>query len=177
MSQNTINDYFLNHWLPKSSLSRFETYEFSGLKILEKIGADDKVLDVGCGKNFFKGKIKNLYGIDPVSHYADEVVSIEDFVTRKKFDVALCLGSINFGSRNNIISQIAKVTGLLNQKAKIFWRCNPGAHDHGSDEFKSIEVYNWTFDDHYEFAEMFGFMVTDMKPDSNNRIYAEWFRT
>lgn len=177
MSQQEINNYFRNHWYPNQPKDRFDQYKFSGNAILQKIKpTSDYVLDVGCGKNPFKGKITNLIGIDPASPDADHKIALEDFNFPAKFDVALCLGSINFGDDLNIQRQIMKLTSFLKPEAKIFWRCNPGVHDHTSEEFKNIQVFKWTKQDHYRLAMKFGFIVVDIQDDSHNRIYAEWAR-
>ena len=58
-----------------------------------------------------------------------------------KFDVAFCLGSINFGNESNILNQIECVINCLNPQARIYWRCNPGLHDHGNEECETIEFF------------------------------------
>ena len=43
-------------------------------------------------------KIDYLIGIDPYNNKADIVINTIDYKPKEKFDVILCLGSINFGS-------------------------------------------------------------------------------
>ena len=119
-------------------------------------------------------------GIDPANNYADIKLPIEYFAAdndnQKKFDVAFCLGSINFGGGANIINQTASVIHCLKSKARIYWRCNPGLKDHGNDKCNNIEFYPWTIEKHIELANLFGFRLAVARWDTSNRIYAEWHR-
>lgn len=173
-NQNFLNQYFADTWS-----GDIASYQYSGFAILNHIGLNDRVIDVGCGSNPFKGKIKNLTGIDPANTRADVMVAIEDYETDAKFDVALCLGSINFGSHEVIEAQIAKVVSLLTPVGKIFWRCNPGRHDHKNELCEQIDFYPWTFELLDDYARQFGFRVVKSCWDSSNRnerIYSEWQR-
>ena len=172
MNQEFLNTYFKNNWN-----SDLDKYEFCGWSLIDKVFDEEFVIDVGCGPNPFKGKIKNLVGIDPAYDEADHNVTIEEFTTDDKFDVAFCLGSINFGSFDTIIAQIDRVVNLLKPNARIYWRSNPGQNDHPHQDCNKIDFFPWTFDKHRKFAEMFGFEVTDLKWDNCDRIYAVWERS
>lgn len=172
--QNFLNNYFSKTWHRDIA-----SYIYSGYKILDKIHPADYVLDVGCGSNPFKGKIQKLVGIDPANQCADVITTIEDYQPDFKFDVALCLGSINFGSEDIIANQISKVNNLLNTHAKVFWRLNPGLHDHGNSEHMDIDFYEWSFPKLKVFAEQYGFKQTNCAIDTDGkvvRLYAEWVR-
>ena len=173
--QNFLNEYFTNTWCSSTS-----KYIYSGYAILEKINDTDQVVDVGCGHNPFKGKIKNLIGFDPAYHNdADIQTTIETFNPQYKFDVALCLGSINFGNEAIIAKQIEKVNSILNPSAQIFWRLNPGQHDHSNTECNSIDFFPWTFEKLKEYADLYGFEQINCAEDTNGshlRLYAEWVR-
>jgi len=173
-NQQFLNEYFTNTWCPSTS-----KYIYSGYAILDKISESDTVIDVGCGANPFKGKIKNLTGIDPTDHGADVVTTIENFETQNTYDVALCLGSINFGDQTIIAKQIEKVNSLLSPNAKVFWRLNPGQHDHNNELCQQIDFYPWSFAELNEFAEQYGFEQINCAHDTNGkhmRLYAEWTR-
>jgi hypothetical protein len=170
MKQEDLNKYFSTVW--RSNLTQ---YKHSGWAIADKIQSNELVLDVGCGYNEFKPRILNLVGIDPANDLADYKVSIEEFIMPNHFDVALCLGSINFGDKLNIMNQIACVINCLKPTARIYWRCNPGYADHGNEECKDIEFYPWSVDDHIKLSELFGFKLLTCCWD-NDRIYAEWSR-
>lgn len=169
MNQLDLNNYFANHW--KSNLDQ---YKYSGWALIDKVMPYETVLDVGCGFNEFRSRMPNLIGIDPANDLADYKVSIENYKPTNKFDVAFCLGSINFGSKDNILNQINIVVSVLKPKARIYWRCNPGLKDHGNQECNSIDFYPWTIEQHVEFAELFNFKLAKVCWDTNNRIYAEW---
>ena len=171
MKQEDLNNYFATKW--KSNLAQ---YQYSGYSLVNKIRANESVLDVGCGFNEFKPRISNLTGIDPANDQADIKVSIEEYSPPHKFDVALCLGSINFGDKLTIMNQIACVVNCLNPTARIYWRCNPGLADHGNEACKNIEFYPWSINEHVKLSELFGFKLMTCCWDCN-RIYAEWSRS
>ena len=171
MKQEELNKYFSTQWV-----SNLNQYKYSGWAIADKIQSDESVLDVGCGFNEFKSRILNLVGIDPANDRADYRISIEEFNTVDRFDVALCLGSINFGNKLTIMRQIACVVNCLKPTARIYWRCNPGYADHGNEMCKDIDFYPWSIEEHVKLSELFGFKLMTCCWD-NNRIYAEWSRS
>jgi hypothetical protein len=171
MKQDDLNKYFSTIWT-----SNLDQYQYSGWAIADKIRSNELVLDVGCGFNEFKSRILNLVGIDPANNRADYKVSIEEFNATNYFDVALCLGSINFGDEANILNQIRCVVACLKPQARIYWRCNSGYADHGNEECKDIEFYPWSIDEHVKLSELFGFRLMTCCWDGN-RIYAEWSRS
>lgn len=175
MIQSNLNHYFSTTW--KSNLDQ---YIYSGWTLIDKILPNELVLDVGCGYNEFRSRIPNLIGVDPAFDQADVKLPIEHFAAddanRYKFDVAFCLGSINFGNKLNIMNQIACVVNCLKPTARIYWRCNPGIADHGNDECKAIDFYPWSIEEHVKLSELFGFKLIVACWDGN-RIYAEWSRS
>jgi hypothetical protein len=175
MKQEELDKYFSTVW--KSDIDR---YQYSGWALVDKIKPYELVLDVGCGFNEFRTRMPNLVGVDPANDCADVKLSIEYFAAdnanHSRFDVALCLGSINFGVKLTIMNQIACVINCLKPTARIYWRCNPGVADHGNEECKSIEFYPWTMEEHVKLSELFGFKLVTSCWDSN-RIYAEWSRS
>lgn len=172
MNQADLNNYFANVWSKRAD----RDYRYSGWYIATQIREHERVIDVGCGKNPFKGAIKNLVGIDPAFDEADVKCTIEEYTTDEKFDVALCLGSINFGTREDIERQISKVVDLLTPHGRIYWRCNPGRHDHGNKECEDIDFYEWSLPEHIRLSEKFGFRLGVCRWDTGHRLYAEWHR-
>jgi len=171
MKQTELNEYFAETW--QSNLNQ---YKYSGWTLVDKVRPGETVIDVGCGHNEFRERISNLIGVDPAFSQADYQTTIENFQTEQRFDVAFCLGSINFGDKLTIMNQIACVVNCLKPTARIYWRCNPGHADHGNEECKNINFYPWTVDEHIKLSELFGFKLLTCCWD-NNRIYAEWSRT
>lgn len=162
-----LNNYFSKIWQPD-----MKKWKYSGLKLVDEVNALNprSVLDVGCGYNEFKGKIKNLTGIDPYNDQADHKISIMDFRPSQRFDVILCLGSINFGSRDKITAEIAKTVLLLEDGGTIFFRVNPGV-SHNRPESQWIEFFSWNVPFIIELAEKFNLKVLDIRDDANQRKY------
>jgi len=166
-----ISNYFEHVWQPNT-----DKYKYSGWQLL-RIDPTKKILDVGCGYNPFKEFFKdNLLGIDPYNDAADIRISIEDFETEELFDVAFCLGSINFGNEDVILKQIEKVVSLIKPGGMIYWRQNPGLQDHNNEECKSIDFFDWSFEKNLDYAKRFGCHVHMLVWDTDNRIYSEWKR-
>jgi len=137
MNQQELNKYFSEEWT-----NDFDNYNLSGWDLMHKVKKNDWVLDVGCGHNPFKGSIKNLVGIDPANKKADIITTLEDFKYDELFDVAFCLGSLNFGNKRKIRKQIEKLLTHMKPKCRIHWRCNPGRHDHGKPSTHKVHSLN-----------------------------------
>jgi len=176
INQEYLNNYFNTVWRGRNR--SLDQYQYSGWELIGKVRPGERVLDVGCGDNPFKDRIANLVGIDPAFPEADYKMTIGQFRAEhyaQKFNVAFCLGSINFGSREDIERQISDVVAMLrNYDSRIYWRCNPGRQDHGNSECEEIEFYPWSFEEHIRLAEKFNFQIVELEWDTNNRIYAEW---
>ena len=128
------------------------------------------VLDVGCGYNEFKGRIHNLVGIDPYNDLADFEVGTLDYKTDQKFDIILCLGSVNFGSRDKIIAEVGRCVQLLDDNGIMFFRVNPGL-SHDKPEADWIEFFAWNVPFIIELSEMFNLKILDIRDDTNSRKY------
>ena len=162
-----LHKYFSEIWQPK-----LKKFKFSGLRLIEEVNALNprSVLDVGCGYNEFKGKIKNLIGLDPYNRHADLQIKIEDYSTTEKFDVILCLGSINFGSYDKIMKELIVCKNLLADGGKMFFRVNPGL-DHEPPESKYINFYPWNVYQITQIAKQLDLAILDLRHDFNDRIY------
>ena len=163
--------YFKDSWKPD-----YSKFNYSGWKLLSQFRSRDKILDIGCGYNLFKERLGDkIYGIDPANDMADEVVSWEDFVPKQEFNVYLCLGSLNFGTEQQVEAQVKKLADLTKKGDRIYWRQNPGTGDHPWKGVEDVRFYPWTMDKNREWCEKYGFYLKDCKMDTGNRIYAEWF--
>jgi len=162
-----LHKYFSKYWE-----NDIKKWKYSGLALIDEVNSlkPRAVLDVGCGYNEFRGKIDNLIGIDPYNDRADLQVSIMEYRTEQKFDVMLCLGSVNFGDRDKIIAEIGRCVDLLADGGTMFFRVNPGVQ-HNKPEAKWIEFFAWNVPFIIELSEIFNLKVLDIRDDSNQRKY------
>ena len=68
IDNQVLYNYFSKVWQPQT-----KKFKYSGLKLIDEINflKPDNVIDLGCGYNEFKGKIKNIIGLDPYNPKAD----------------------------------------------------------------------------------------------------------
>lgn len=160
-----LRRFFGEMWRPRT-----ETMSYTGWQLVEEIlkHKPEAVLDVGCGYNQFKERIPNLTGIDPFNDNADYMVDILEFVSSKKYDAIMVLGSINFNSYDEVDSRISKVVNFLNDGGRIYFRANPGiSHEKGP----WIEIFPWNFEWAQHFADRYNLKLETFKQDNNNRLY------
>ena len=162
-----LHKYFSKYWE-----NDIKKWKYSGLALVDEVNSlkPRAVLDVGCGYNEFKGKIDNLTGIDPYNDKADLQVSTLEYRTDQKFDVMLCLGSVNFGSRDKILAEVGRCVNLLEDGGTMFFRVNPGVQ-HDKSEAKWIEFFAWNVPFIIELSQMFNLKILDIRDDSNQRKY------
>jgi hypothetical protein len=158
--------FFGEIWKPRT-----EQYHWTGYRIAEEICRvnPQKVLDVGCGYNPFKGRIPNLIGIDPYNNCADFMVDILDYhVEPASYDHVIALGSINFNSRADIELRFAATVNLLAPNGHLWMRCNPG-HSHKNGPL--VEIFPWSFDVAYELAKKFNLTLETLKQDQDRLFF------
>lgn len=167
-----IDDACLSNYFSKYWQNDMKKWKHSGLALVDEVNGlkPRAVLDVGCGYNEFKGKINNLIGIDPYNARADLQVGTLDYKTDQKFDVILCLGSVNFGSRDKIIAEVGRCVNLLADGGTMFFRVNPGIQ-HDKPEARWIEFFAWNVPFIIELAGIFNLQVLDIRDDTNSRKY------
>lgn len=162
-----LSKYFSSVWQPET-----KKYKYSGLAIIDEVNAmnPEAVIDIGCGYNEFKGKIKNLIGIDPYNYRSDVRASVLTYSSDKEFDVAICLGSINFGSSDKIITEMTAAVNLVKAGGYLYFRVNPG-QQHAAPESRWINFYDW---DPVFISNVAGYLnckVVMLRQDSGNRFY------
>jgi SAM-dependent methyltransferase len=165
LSERYILRFFSEIWKPRTG-----DYEHTGWELAEEINKlnPERVLDVGCGYHPFKGRIKNLVGIDPYNNCADYEVDILEYRVKHQYDVILALGSINFNSRDDVEARFGHCVNLLKPDGKFYLRANPGiTHKTGP----YVEIFPWTFEVVNEFAEKYNLRLETFKKDSNDRLY------
>ena len=162
-----LHNYFSKYWD-----NDMKKWKYSGLALINEVNnlKPRAVLDVGCGYNEFKGKIHNLTGIDPYNNLADHEVGTLEYKTDEKFDVILCLGSVNFGNRDKIIAEVGRCVDLLEDGGTMFFRVNPGVQ-HNKPEADWIEFYAWNVPFIIELSEIYNLKILDIRDDSNQRKY------
>ena len=162
-----LHKYFSKYWQ-----NDMKKWKYSGLALIDEVNnlKPRAVLDVGCGYNEFKGKINNLIGIDPYNNLADHEVGTLEYRTDQKFDVILCLGSVNFGSRDKIIAEVSRCVNLLAEGGTMFFRVNPGVQ-HDKPEADWIEFFAWNVPFIIELSNMFNLDILDIRDDTNQRKY------
>jgi hypothetical protein len=172
IDDTVLSKYFGEVWQPRT-----KKFKYSGLKLIDEINAlkPRSVLDLGCGYNEFKGKISNLIGIDPYNKKADIQTSILDYRPNHKFDVIICLGSINFGSTDKIFAELEHAVNLCEYEGKLFFRVNPG-HQHEPPESKWISFYPWDATFIQNCADYFNLKILDLRNDSQDRMYFVWHK-
>ena len=170
-----IDELVLEKYFSEVWQSRTKKYKYSGLKLIDEVNnlKPKAVLDAGCGFNEFKGKIHNLTGIDPYNSKADVNVKIIDYESDKQFDVIICLGSINFGSTDNIFRELESIIRLSAPSAKMYFRVNPGMQQ-PQPEAKWITFYPWESTFIINCADYFKVELLELCDDSNGRLYFVW---
>ena len=167
-----IDDAVLHRYFSKVWQSDMKKWKHSGLQLIDEVNKlrPRAVLDVGCGYNEFKGKINFLTGIDPYNDNADIRINTIDYKPKEKFDVILCLGSLNFGSQSKIETEVAHCASLLEQDGIMFFRVNPGVQ-HDKPESKWIDFFAWNVPFIIDLANKLNLKVLDIRDDSNKRKY------
>ena len=167
-----IDDACLHKYFSKYWQNDMKKWKYSGVQLIDEVNSlkPRAVLDVGCGYNEFKGRIDNLVGIDPYNDKADLRVSTLDYRTDTKYDVILCLGSVNFGNRDKIIAEVGRCVNLLAQNGTMFFRVNPGVQ-HDKPEAHWIEFFAWNVPFIIEVAEIYNLKILDIRDDTNQRKY------
>lgn len=162
-----LKNYFGKVWQPKT-----KKYKYSGLDIIDEINAlkPNNVLDLGCGYNEFKGKIHNITGVDPYNSKADHTCSILDYTPDTKYDVTICMGSINFGSADKIIREVGHAVEITAPQGLLFFRANPGKQ-HEAPEAKWIDFFNWTPEFIINLAKELDCLVVTIRADANRLFF------
>jgi len=166
IDEQVLANYFGRVWQPKT-----KKYKYSGLDIIDEVNALEptSVLDLGCGYNEFKGKINNVTGVDPFNDRADHKCSILEYQPDEKYDVTIVMGSINFGSADKIIREMAHAVDLTAPEGLLFFRANPGKQ-HEAPEAKWIDFFNWTPEFIINLARELNLILVTIKQDAN-RLY------
>lgn len=132
----------------------FQHYKHSGVNLIEEVNYldPDLVIDVGCGHNRFKGHIKNLIGFDQQPFpMADLHSTIQNINFRpESADVLMILGSIQFGTQQDVYKDFEKAISWLKPGGYVIMRT---LYEFKEEEIPYSDVhYVWT-DSDIEFLE------------------------
>jgi SAM-dependent methyltransferase len=157
--------FFGEIWRPNT-----DVYMYSGWVLADEINQQNPkaVLDVGCGYNQFKNRINNLVGIDPFNNCADFMVDILDYNVPDRYDHIMALGSINFGTLDDIEIRLKKCIDLLADGGKIYVRANPG---HPWKNGPWVDIFPWSFEVAHSLAQKHNLKLLTFKKDNNDRLY------
>jgi hypothetical protein len=196
----------MQYWLDEATLARYfgpndnaeeeGTYWVQQLKwdtrrtgkeLLAKLTKSNpaKIIDVGCGDNEWKQYFGDkLIGIDPFNENADFIIGVNEYAPEhlNKYDVALALGSINFGDQTEIERQIGNVVHMVKPGGKIYWRMNPGI-THDNPQAQWVDFFPWSEEYIKDIASRCNCIVNEISWDHTevdvdvrwgNRLYSEW---
>jgi hypothetical protein len=155
--------------------TRLEGFSYSGFNLVDEVNQlkPNKIVDVGCGENLFKGLIQNLYGFDPIFHSnLDQQASIDtiDF-DANSIDVALCLGSIQYGDANVQFNQLTKVVSWVKPGGYIVMRKWPFLDYVGHHEEYLKKINRICYSDFYIWTEKLNLTVyKEIKLDINRNF-------
>jgi SAM-dependent methyltransferase len=166
--QRYLRRFFGEIWKPRT-----DDYKFTGWQLVEEIQKQGArtVLDVGCGYHPFKGRIPGVVGIDPYNDAADYMIDILEFnMNAGSWDAIICLGSINFNSREDIEARFAQCVNLLAPGGRMYFRANPGI------QWKTgpwVEIFAWSFEVVTELAQKYNLTLETFKREdtSPGRLY------
>lgn len=159
----------------------FQHYKHSGINLINEVNNldPDLVIDVGCGHNRFKGHIKNLIGFDQQPFpMADLHSTIQDINFRSECaDVLLILGSIQFGTQQNVYKDFEKAISWLKPGGYIVMRT---LYEFKEEELPFSDVhYVWTDKDIKYLQEKYNLTMTkgpyvDQAPKSSRLVW--WWK-
>lgn len=153
LQQNKLDKFYGQEWQ-----SNIHLFEHSGKNLIDAVNQLDPtlVIDAGCGINYFKGKIKNLVGYDPVFSEADIKCTHASAPFEKECaDVILALGSVNWGTHDDIGAMLLKLKTWLKPNGRLIMRGAPGGYENDS----NLEWFVWNPRDIKYFADLLNFEI------------------
>jgi SAM-dependent methyltransferase len=104
-------------------------FQYSGVNLINEVNSlnPSLVIDVGCGTNYFRGKIKNLIGFDIADHpNLDFCCSISDMkVESNSVDVVLALGTFQYLTKEQIFKDVSTIVNWVKPGGYIVVRLLP----------------------------------------------------
>jgi len=111
----------------------YETRKYTGDWLLKNIltesGENALVLDVGCGINPFKGKIKNLIGVEPGTwgnaDIQTDLNGAHKLFQKEQFDWVLAIGILHHHDELTIHKMVEQLKDLIKPNGYIACLCKP----------------------------------------------------
>ena len=89
----------------------------------------------------------------------------------------MCLGSINFGTAEEIETQLEKITSMTETGDRIYWRQNTYGDDHPwHEESSKVRFFAWSREKNQQYCDKYNYKLNDIQDDAPNRLYAEWIK-
>lgn len=154
---------FLN-WYKEDYL---EGFQLGGFNLVAEVNSlnPNLVIDVGCAHNLFKGKIKNLIGIDrdPFPS-ADLHCSVLDLpLMDNSVDVTLCLGSLIYGTQDEWTANLSRIVKWTKPGGRIIVRIRPFIDYVGHNEEKIKHIWKdqprWSWQLFYDYTKRFNLKI------------------
>jgi hypothetical protein len=103
-----------------------ENTTYTGLSLVDSVNSLDPnlVLDVGCGQNFYKDKIKNLVGVDIFGNDCDLCFDYFNSDYADKADAILVLGVLEYGSPEEVHQKLVRIKKNCHNTTQVFFRFN-----------------------------------------------------
>lgn len=103
-----------------------ENTNYTGLSLVNSVNALDPalVLDVGCGQNFYKNKIKNLVGVDLFGNDCDLRLDYFSSDYAAKADAILVLGVLEYGTAEQVHQKLMRIKQNCHETTQVFFRFN-----------------------------------------------------
>lgn len=133
----------------------YDTRKFTGeflLKEIKKDGSGAFVLDVGCGNNPFKNRLKNVIGVEPGTWGSPDINTdlqgAYDIFKENTFDWILAIGVLHHHNTETIHTMIEQMKHLVKSNGKIACLCKPfNGYKAGA------ELYPWSFETTHAFSK------------------------
>ena len=164
MTTNNRLTQVKNHFSKANySRERWATHSKSSdilIPFLQELEAN-LIIDVGCGTNPYKEHVSNLIGLDAANYpQADINLAVEEVHSLNIFqnqcaDVVLALGSINFGSREDVVNQLRICVDWCKPGGYIIFRARLNDHTELNRK-KGFVQFGWKVEDIYDITEQFG---------------------
>lgn len=161
INQNAVDNFYANGWQ-----SNLHLFQYSGYNLIDEIKAlnPSLVIDAGCGINGFKGKIPNVVGFDPVFEEADINCTIMTAPFKDECaDVIFALGSVNFGSNDDVAIHLIKLKSWLKPGGYLYMRGAPGGYSNDT----GLEWFRWGTKEIAYFAKLLDFELVKIEVEHN----------